>query len=222
MKKIISIAIVVILAIGLGYFLFKISPQQKPGATSADFDLNNLTRLSQPAEVNADDHILGNPAAKNVMVAYEDFQCPACANFRPILESFPSALSDTKVVFRHFPLFTLHKSAIIAAYASEAAAAQNRFWEFGGLLYENQTEWDSLSDPTEKFVEYAQKAGVADLDKFRNDVAQKTYKSRVERDVREGYGLNVSGTPTLYFNGKQIQLDGLEGIKKQVEPLYIK
>ena len=202
--------------------MLKISPEQKPGASSADFDLNNLTKLTQPSEVTDGDHILGNPAAKNIMVAYEDFQCPACANFRPILESFPDQLTDTKVVFRHFPLFTLHKNAIIAAYASEAAAAQNKFWEFGALLYENQPEWDSLSDPTEKFVEFAQKAGVEDLDKFKNNVVSKTFKSRVERDVREGYGLNVSGTPTLYFNGKILQLDGLEGIRKQVEPLYVK
>lgn len=219
MKKIITVGIVVVLALILGWYLFKISGGGQ--TTGGDnFNLDNIKQAEKPREMEADDHILGSPQARNTMVAYEDFQCPACANYEPILKSFPTELKDTKVVFRHFPLTSLHKNAVAAAYASEAAAAQGKFFEFVDLVYGKQSDWSSLADPVESFVGIARDAGVANLEQFRSDLTGKKYKSRVEKDVREGYSLNLQGTPALYFNGVKLELAGLDGIKQQVDKLY--
>ena len=84
MKRAITIAVIVLFAGGAGYYLYKISPEQ-PGPQNqnqnSEFDLSGAKLLSEPGPVTADDHVLGNPQAKNIMVAYEDLQCPACANF---------------------------------------------------------------------------------------------------------------------------------------------
>ena len=217
-KKIITIAIVVILALGLGYYLFKISGGQSTNGTD-NFNLDNVEQSEKPVEMQADDHVLGNREAKNTIVAYEDIQCPACKNYEPTLKAFPTSLADTKVIFRHFPLVNAHKNATAAAYASEAASAQGKFWEWVGLAYERQSAWEGQGNPTEIFVEIARVAGVPDLEKFKSDVENKTFRDRVQRDVREGYALNVGGTPTLFYNGVLLQLTGLDGIKQQAEAI---
>lgn len=217
-KKIISILIIVLVVTGFGYFLFK-SSGGVPTSGSVDFNLKDVKPTDKLREVQVDDHILGSPQAKNTMVAFEDIQCPACKNYEPILKSFATELKDTKVVFRHYPL-PMHKNAGLAALASEAASSQGKFWEWVGLAYERQEKWSELSNPTEMFVEIAKDSGVKDLEKFRLDVNNKTFKARVETDVREATALQVSGTPTLYFNGIKLELASLEGIKQQVEKLY--
>jgi protein-disulfide isomerase len=222
MKKVITIAVILILTLGFGYFLFKISPkdQEQKTVVSEDFNLNGLKSISEPLPLAENDHILGNKDAKNTIVAYEDIQCPACANFSPILHSLPTELKDTKVVFRHFPLLTLHKNAAYAAFASEAANAQGKFWEFTTLMYENQVKWSEETDPTEQIVLLAKEAGVSNLEQFKSDLTAKKYKARVEENLREGMALNVNATPTLYFNNVKLTLGGLDALKKQVEKLY--
>lgn len=219
MKKSITIAIVILFVLGLGYYLSTISTPA-PVSGKIDFDLSNISNLTEPLPLSAEDHIFGNPRAVNVLVAYEDFQCPACANFEPILMQLPQALKDTKLVFRHFPLLSLHKNAGIAALASETASAQGKFWEFNKILYEKQIEWSELLDPSDNFYGYAQAVGVGDLEKFKSELASQTYKIRVQDNIKEALGLQVQGTPTLYFNGKQLQLGDVNSIKAQAEKLY--
>jgi len=217
-KKTITIIIIAILALGLGYYLFKISGSQQSGSDS--FDLSNVKPTDQLRPLQPNDHVLGNLEAKNLAVAFEDIQCPACKNFEPVLKALPGALKDTKVVFRHYPLTTIHKNAAPAAYAAEAAGAQGKFWEWTSLAYERQEKWSSQGNPIETFMEIARDAGVPDLDKFRNDTTNKTYKEKVQADVREATALKVQGTPTLYFNGVLLEVNGIEGIKLQAEKLY--
>lgn len=220
MKKIITVIIVVILAVGFGYYLFKISGDTEKGTGGDEFDISNVKPSEQLREAGSDDHVLGNLEAKNTMVAFEDIQCPACKNYEPILKTFPLELKDTKVVFRHFPLLSIHKNAAAAAYAAEAASAQGKFWEWTALAYDRQERWSGEGNPTESFVEIARDVQVADLERFRNDVVNKTYRERVQADVQEAESLKVRGTPSLYFNGVKLELGGLDKIKQQVEKLY--
>lgn len=214
MKQSITISLIILVAVGLGYYLFKISPQSP--------DYSNITPLLEPSALKADDHILGNPAAKNTAIIFEDLQCPACKAFSSIAEQIPEKFIDTKLVFRHFPLTNNHKNALVAALASEAAADQGKFWEFVKLAYEKQNEWNQLADPSDKFAEISQAAGVSNVEQFKSDLSGQKYMERVQRDLKEALGLKVPGTPTLYFNNKILELGSIDSLKKQAEPLYIK
>lgn len=221
MKKKISIGVVALVVLGLGFFLFKISPQTDQSGSLDQFNLSDIQPISEPRPVGPDDHIYGSLKAKNVMVVYEDYQCPACKTFVPILKKIPQELQDTKVVFRHFPLANIHKNAVYAALAAEAAGAQGQFWEITDYLYAAQEEWANLDDPTEKFVELAKKAGVGDLEKFRQDLTLRKYKSRVEQDLRESLALRLQGTPSIIFNSHELQLGDIESIKSQAQDYYV-
>ena len=220
MKKIITIVIIVLLAVGFGYFLFKISPQKTGNNPSlGDLNLSQVKDIKEPRPVEAGDYILGNPAAANTLVVYEDFECPACANFSPIVLQVPSQLKDTKVIFRHYPL-PQHTLAVPAAYAAEAAGLQGQFWKYYEQLYIRQNEWNNLTDPTQKFVDIASQVGGINIDQFKNDMLGKKGKSKIEKDITEAMGLKIGGTPTIYFNNKLLELGAIDKIKQQAEKLY--
>jgi protein-disulfide isomerase len=221
MKKAITIGIIILVVLGFGWFLFKISPQDdNQSGQGGDLDLSNIQQLQAPRAVDDSDFILGDKTAKNTFIVYEDFQCPACAGFESTLLQIPGQLKDTKVVYRIFSLPNLHQNALTSAYAALAAGAQGKFWEFSEMLFDKQAEWEGLDDPSGQFADYAQSAGVANLDQFKNDLATKKYKSRLQQDLREALGLNLPGTPSIFFNDQLLQLGDINSIKAQAEKLY--
>ena len=89
--------------------------------------------------VASDDHTTGPADAKVVLVEYADFQCPTCKAFDPIVTKISAEYSDrVKYIYRYFPLVQIHKNAIIAATAAEAAGKQGKFWEIKTKLFDNQ------------------------------------------------------------------------------------
>ena len=91
-------------------------------------------------EVSQDDHIKGNPEAQVTLVEYGDFQCPACASYSGIISEVGEKYKDRlRIVYRHFPLTSIHDNAINAARATEAAALQDKFWEMHDQLYDNHS-----------------------------------------------------------------------------------
>lgn len=217
MKKNITIGVIVLVSLGFGFFLFKISPKQQAKPTPDTFDYSKVKDQKDPLPVTSGDHIQGSLNAKNIFLVYEDFQCPACASINEDLKKVVAEFPDTKLVFRHFPLTQIHKNAVVAAYAAEAAGAQGKFWEMKDKLYENQSFWSDMNFPQDKFVDYAKEIGVVDLEKFKADIENKTYKSKIESDLVEATSLKLDGTPTLIFNGHKLKNMGINGLKKQAE-----
>jgi protein-disulfide isomerase len=154
------------------------------------------SRLTPP--VTDRDHIRGPRSAPVTLVEYGDYQCPYCGQAHEILQTLTAALSDqVRLVFRNFPLVTVHPDAELAAEAAEAAAAQGAFWEMHDTLYENQ---DRLSEPD--LLAYAAGLGL-DTDRFAADLAAHTFEPRVREDFSSGVRSGVNGTPTFFINGRR-------------------
>lgn len=220
MKKGITIGIVILVVLGFGFYLFKISPQQQEQAQTqaSDFDLSGAKPSTTPMPITADDHVLGNPNAKNTLISYEDFECPYCAEANDMLNQVPSQLQDTKLVFRYFPLLQIHKNAVISEYAAEAAGAQGKYWEMHDALFKDQNNWAELDNPLDEFVKLAQQVGVSNIDQFKNDITSKKYKNRVQTDLVDATSLNLQGTPSFFFNGKPIQSTyTMDQLKQEVQ-----
>src|SRR4029077_706994 len=85
-------------------------------------------------EVDAErDHIRGPLDASITVIEFGDFECPHCGQAEPVAREL-LADTDLRFVWRHLPLIDVHPAAQLAAEASEAAAAQGRFWEMHDLL----------------------------------------------------------------------------------------
>lgn len=167
------------------------------------------------APVTVDDRMRGNDDAIVTIVEYSDFQCPACKYFYSIMSRLEEEKGGTvRVVFRHFPL-PQHVRARLAALAAEAAGAQGKFWEMHDLLFERQDEWSS-DGYEETMVGYAGMIGL-DVDVFIADMQRPELAIKIDRDIATGIRQNITGTPTFYLNGSQIQFRSYEELKQLVE-----
>lgn len=184
------ILLIILLAIGVGYLAKKAGPTAEPGSLSqAVYDA---------------DHITGSTTAPVTLVEYSDFQCPACGAYYPILKTLEKDMGENfRFVYRHFPLRQIHKNAELAAFASEAAGAEGKFWEMHSMIFEHQDEWSGSTDARGIFMGYAKALGL-NLDKFVENLASDSVKNRIETDVASGIASGVNGTPTFFINGKKI------------------
>ncbi|HUQ85306.1 MAG TPA: thioredoxin domain-containing protein [Candidatus Limnocylindrales bacterium] len=137
---------------------------------------------------------------KVTVVEFGDFQCPACGASHPIVKQILDEYKDSVTfVFRHFPL-PMHKNAVKAANAVEAAGAQKKFFEMHDLIYENQNEWSESKNPDEFFEKYAGELKL-DMDKYKDDVKSKKFEGKIKADQADGNALGVNSTPTFFING---------------------
>ncbi len=172
-----------------------------------------LTPVPPPAvcegivtNVGAADHVKGAKAAKVTIIEYADLQCPACAAAHTQLNTVLSAMSDTvRIVYRHFPLITIHDKALIAARGAEAAALQGKFFEFVDAMYAKQSEWDKTpaAEITKTLTGFATQIGL-DTSKFAADLSSEAVVKRVQRDVDSGVRLKLQGTPSFYVDGRAL------------------
>ncbi len=128
---------------------------------------------------------------------------------------------DVRIVYRHFPLISIHDKAALSAQAAEAAGKQNKFWEMHDLLFERQSEWIGLS--VEQFQEWLsqQAEGLGlEKDRFIADLNSKAIGDFVKGTWDRGVEIGLPGTPFLLIDGQiwpqSLPLSG-ENIKAIVE-----
>jgi protein-disulfide isomerase len=116
---------------------------------------------------------------------------------------------DVKLVFKNFPL-PMHPFARKAATAALAAHRQGKFSEFHRKLFESQNR---LNDET---IQNIAKDLKLDLDAFNRDMNDPAIQSIISRDMKEGNGADIPGTPTLFVNGKLVQLQSLQDLDQAI------
>jgi len=160
-----------------------------------------MAEATLTVEVGEDDHVQGTADAPVTLLEYGDFECSHCGEAYGIVKEIQERLGDRlRFVYRNFPLTQVHPHAESAAEASEAAAAQGKFWEMHDTLFENQ---QNLSQPA--LLNYAAEIGL-DEEQFAEDLENETYREKVEADFMSGAESGVNGTPTFFING--VRYDG--------------
>ena len=156
-------------------------------------------------KVSAEDHVKGNASSTVILIEYSDFQCPACRTYYPILLELAQTYGDRiAFVYRHYPLKSIHVNADPAAWASEAAGNQGKFWEMHNLLFEKQEEWAKASDLKTTFGEYATLLGL-DKQKFLTDLDSSQAKNFVNDQRQSAIKNGFNSTPTFILNGQKIE-----------------
>lgn len=218
MKNLNLIIVAVIMAVGLImaalYFSKSADAPQNTGK-------NEETVFIAPAAAD-DDPYLGRKDAKVILIEFADFQCPSCALFHfgagsAIFEEYIKK-GLVKLVYKDFPL--LGNESYSAAYAANCAREQGKFLEYHDLLFERQMKSgleNSGTFSTANLINLAQKGGL-NKEIFSNCLWSEKYKEGVLRDIEEGKKAGVSGTPTIFINGrKQEGLLFFESYQKIIE-----
>jgi protein-disulfide isomerase len=146
-----------------------------------------------------DDPAIGPPDAPITIIEFSDFQCPYCKRWHN--EVYGRLMQEyqgkVRVVFRDFPLSSIHPDAESAAEAADCANEQGAFWEYHDKLFNG----DQLGQTV--YLQYAQELGL-DMDKFKTCVDTGRYKSEVAADYDYASNLGVRSTPTFFLNGLPI------------------
>jgi protein-disulfide isomerase len=155
-------------------------------------------------QVVATDWVKGEADAPAILIEYSDFQCPACKAYAPLVEQMKELFGDQlAVVYRHYPLTSIHQQAELAAQAAEAAGKQGAFWEMHDLLFERQTEWSRNRRAEQLFIDYAEELGL-NKNQFVSDLKSAEVKGLVKADSQNAVRLGLTGTPTFFLQGERI------------------
>lgn len=145
----------------------------------------------------------GPKDAKVMIVEFGDLQCPACKAAQPTIEALVAAEPNALFVFQNFPLEMHNWAAKGAAYADCVGRASNdAFWKFISKTYETQQDI-TAENVDEKLTAIADGAGVKGAD-IAACAAKPETKAHVDTSIALGKSVDVTGTPTLYINGRKI------------------
>ena len=156
-------------------------------------------------------HVLGEENAPATVVEFSDFQCSACRLAALTLdELMVKHEGKIRFIYRHFPLTSIHKNALAASIASEAADSQGKVWEYSRALFDNQNTWEQLASTHDVLINLARESGVPDLDKFKSEISKQLKKDLILADMNFGNQLGINATPTFFVNGKKVSASGLK------------
>lgn len=159
----------------------------------------------------------GPAEAPVTLTLFTDFECSYCARLAPVLDQvhlkYPK---DVRIVFKNFPLRS-HRFAVPAALAALAAEDQGQFWPFHDRLFQNYSQLNAQK------VEEIRQALNLDAERFKAKMQDPALQGLVRRDLEEGNEAGVSGTPTVFINGKQMRgRMSLEGFSELIDAVLAK
>ena len=158
--------------------------------------------LSVPAyrvHVETEGHAAAGPEdAPVTVVVFSDFECPYCRRFNGALDRVREEYGERiRLVFRHYPLRTIHPLAQKASEAAACAQDQGRFWEYHDAL------WREMDLGAETLEQHARLVGL-DSDEFTECLNSGRNYARVQEDLEAAMDLGQGGTPAVFVNGRKV------------------
>ena len=159
--------------------------------------------IAQAADYSKGDMVLGDPDAPVEVIEYASMTCPHCRRFHEeIYPKLKKEFVDTgkvRFVFREFPL---DRYALQASMLARCGGEQ-KFFGFIDLLFQQQPNWTSASDPTAALRQIGVLGGVS-TEAFDACMADESLVDMLLATRLDGHQrMKVSGTPSVYVNGEK-------------------
>lgn len=213
-EKIAPILLVVVvgLAFAVGILWQKVSDISKGNTGSQVANTNNQVaqaptsgklaadQAAKLPKATSEDHIQGSLDSEVILVEYSDFQCPFCSSFHPTAQqAIKDYAGKVALVYRHFPLDSIHPKARPAAVASECVAelgGKDAFWRFADVVF---------ADQDTKLADLSATAVGLGINKasFDSCVTSKRHDNLVESQYQGGITAGVNGTPGNFIVNKK-------------------
>lgn len=137
------------------------------------------------------------------IVEFSDLQCPHCKDAQPVIDKLLADEPNARFVFQNYPL-PMHNWAAKAAYYADCVgrSSNDAFWKFVQGTFDQQANLTE-SNADEKLTAIADASGVKGAE-IAVCAAKSDTKGRVDKSVALGTSVGVTGTPTVYVNGRRI------------------
>jgi protein-disulfide isomerase len=144
----------------------------------------------------------GPANAAVTIVEFSDFECPYCGGFYPTLKEIEKNYKDRiRIVYRQFPLTSIHPHALKAAEASLCANDQGQFWQMHDAMFTDQSKLE-VSDLKDKAAKLSLNTGA-----FNACLDSSKYAVAIKDEILEGAKIGVNGTPAMFINGRFLSGD---------------
>jgi protein-disulfide isomerase len=143
------------------------------------------------------------------IVEFSDFQCPFCRRFADLMQQvLPEEKDMVRLVYHHMPL-SMHPWARTAAEGAACAQLQSAdaFWAMHDQIFQHQQEI-TPENVKQKLTEFARTAKSLDVNLFQSCLDNEMSLGLVFRDMNLASANQITGTPTIFINGRRI-----EGVK---------
>lgn len=159
---------------------------------------------------------------------YEDFQCPACAQFEQIMGGTINELAQAgkvKVVYHLKTIIDANMGtdhSLVMGGAAMCAADAGKFQAFHDGVYANMPAQEGQGWTKAQTKELAEKAGIsgAELDTWTTCVDDRKYAKYVESTEDASAKAGINGTPTVLLNGEKVdfaQVSTPDALSKAIE-----
>jgi len=181
----------------------------------ADSQANNPseeTQIQESVKVQIDktDPVSGDKEAEINIVEFSDFECPFCGRahtgaLAELKKSDYFKNGEVNLVYKHFPLNTIHPNAQKAAEAAECANRQGKFWQYHDVLFLNQKSLD-----VNNLKSYASQIGL-ETGRFNKCLDSGEAAEKVKKDLSSGISAGVRGTPHFILINKEGKIQTISG-----------
>jgi protein-disulfide isomerase len=195
-----------VLGLSVGFLFWGRNQAEPPqGAASAPAVAAQDGQVAAPTQQpfrrydvpTGDNPSLGPADAAITIIEFSDYQCPYCRKWE--LEAWPKIQAaypgKIRLVYRDFPLYSIHPESEAAAIAADCAGDQQKYWEFHDLLFSDQ-----LPLGQDSYVKYAAQVKL-NVDQFTQCVTTQKFKDNVSSNYNYASNLGVNSTPTFFVNG---------------------
>ena len=150
------------------------------------------------------DDRLGDEEAPVTMTLFQDVQCPRCAEFQsevidPLIEERVRT-GEAQINFRNFPLGL--KPVTLGAIAVEAAAEQDRGWQYAELFMRNLDEVPEHGVDSEFLDEVASVVPKLDTAAWEEALTAGPAEQSAQEDVDLATELRLPADPILVVEGE--------------------
>ena len=200
-------AVLVVLAFSLGILIGYLAWGRASAAQTVAANPPSGAVVAAPGDTPAAEYVrypiptagfpsIGPANAPITVVEFSDFQCPYCRQweqetYQPLMAAYPGKI---RLVYRDFPLSSIHPNAFAAAEAAQCANEQNAFWPYHDKLFSSENLGDDV------YKQYAQQLNL-DMTKFDTCLTNHTYQAYVQANSDFATKTGVNSTPTFFING---------------------
>lgn len=184
------------------------------------FKSNKTTNISSTKKesILVRDHStkFGDNKKNVVIVEFIDPQCPPCGAFHPIIKKiYKENYEDISLVIRYLPN---HKHSRFAIKLIEAAKLQGKYTQVLDVVLSKQNKWAEANNTKPELLwNFISKIDGIDIEKIKIDIKKPIFDEMMDIDSQDARALGVKGTPTIFVNGKKLEVLSYRTLNELVE-----